>query len=146
MRTVQVAMRFPGTVHQAESCWYDADRWPEWVDGLERIVAVSPEWPEVGGTVHWESGPAGRGSVHERVLVHEPLVGQQLEVRDDSIQGRQSVVFAPADEGVEVTLTLEYRITRRSVFMPVIDFLFVGRAMAASLSTTLARFGAELAK
>ena len=139
-------MRFPGTVHQAESCWYDAARWPEWVDGLERIVAVSAEWPDVGATVHWESGPAGRGSVHERVLAHEPLVGQQLEVRDDSIQGRQSVVFAPADEGVEVALTLEYRITRRSVFMPVIDFLFVGRAMAASLSTTLARFGAELAK
>jgi hypothetical protein len=139
-------MRFPGTVSAAESCWYDAARWPEWVDGLERIVAVSADWPEVGATVNWESGPAGRGSVHERVIAHEPLIGQQLEVQDDSIQGRQSVAFAPAEEGVEVTLTLEYRITRRSVFMPVIDFLFVGRAMAASLSTTLARFGTELAK
>jgi hypothetical protein len=139
-------MRCPGTVSAAESCWYDAARWPEWVDGLERIVAVSADWPEVGATVHWESGPAGRGSVHERVIAHEPLIGQQLEVQDDSIQGRQSVAFDPVEEGVEVTLTLEYRITRRSVFMPVIDFLFVGRAMAASLSTTLARFGTELAK
>jgi len=146
MRTVRVAMQFPGTVPAAESCWYDAARWPEWVDGLERIVAVSAGWPEVGATVDWESGPAGRGSVHERVIAHEPLIGQQLEVQDDSIQGRQSVAFAAAEGGVEVTLTLEYRITRRSVFMPVIDFLFVGRAMAASLSTTLARFGAELAK
>jgi hypothetical protein len=145
MRTVRVAMSFPATVHEAESCWYDAARWPDWVDGLDRIVALSADWPRVGAGVDWESGPAGRGSVHERVIAHEPLVGQQLEVRDDSIQGRQSVAFTPVDGGVEVALTLEYRITRRSVFMPVIDFLFVGRAMAASMGTTLARFGAELA-
>ncbi len=145
MRTVRVAMMFPATVHEAESCWYDVARWPEWVDGLERIVALSGDWPEVGATVSWASGPAGRGSVMERVVAYEPLAGQQLEVQDDSIRGRQSVTFAPAEEGVEVTLALEYRITKRSVFMPVIDFLFVGRAMTASLSTTLARFGGELA-
>jgi hypothetical protein len=139
-------MRFPATVHAAESCWLDAARWPEWVDGLERIVEVSADWPQLGAIVNWESGPAGRGSVRERVIAYEPLISQQLEVQDDSIQGRQSVAFAQTDGGVEVTLTLEYRITRRSVFMPVIDFLFVGRAMAASLITTLARFGAELAK
>jgi hypothetical protein len=146
MRTVRVAMQFPAAVHEAESCWYDAARWPDWVDGLDRIVALSADWPRVGATVAWESGPAGRGSVLERVVAYEPLVGQLLEVQDDSIRGRQSVAFASADGGVEVALTLEYRITRRSLFMPVIDFLFVGRAMAASLSTTLARFGAELAK
>ncbi len=115
------------------------------MDGLERIVSLSADWPRTGAAVAWESGPAGRGPVRERVIAYEPLRGQQLEVQDDSIRGRQSVAFAPADGGVEVALTLEYRITRRSVFMPVIDFLFVGRAMAASMSTTLDRFGAELA-
>jgi hypothetical protein len=46
--------------------------------------------------------------------------------------------------GVEVTLRLEYRLTRRSPVTPVIDALFIRRAMSLSLSRSLARFGARL--
>jgi hypothetical protein len=145
MRTVRAAMQFPATVHQAEACWYDTSRWSDWVQGLDRVVAVSGDWPHTGATVHWESSPAGRGSVRECVTAHEPLGWQQLEVQDDSIKGRQTVSFTAVGAGVEVALTLEYQISKRSLLTPVLDFLFVGRAMAASLSTTLARFGAELA-
>jgi hypothetical protein len=145
MRTVSVVLPFPGTVHEAETCWYDTRRWPAWVDGLDRIVDVAGNWPRAGASVTWESGPAGRGRVVERVVSHEPLAGQTLDVQDDSIKGRQSVAFTPVDEEVEVALSLEYEIKNRSIFTPLIDMLFIRRAMATSLRTTLARFGAELA-
>jgi hypothetical protein len=65
-------------------------------------------------------------------------------VQDDSIEGRQSVAFAPAGEAVEIALTLEYEIKQRSVLTPVVDLLFIRRAFRASLDATLRRFGLEL--
>jgi Polyketide cyclase / dehydrase and lipid transport len=145
MRKVSVAQVFPATVHQAERCWYDTARWPAWVDGLERVQGTTGDWPKVGSTVTWRSGPAGRGTVRERVSAHEPLAGQTVEVTDDSIFGHQNVAFAPADDGVEVVLSLEYTISRRTPFTPLVDLLFIRRAMEASLGRTLHGFGARLA-
>jgi hypothetical protein len=145
MRTVSVAQTFPGSVHEAEMCWYDTDGWPAWVNGFDQVERVTGNWPGNGSTVTWRSGPAGRGRVTERVIAHEALAGQTVEVQDDSITGRQSVEFTPAQEGVQVRLTLQYRITRRTPFTPLVDLLFIRRAMETSLRTTLAAFGAELA-
>ncbi len=144
MRRVSVAQRFAGTVHEAESCWYDTSAWQLWIDGLDRVVSVDSTWPEVGARVQWVSGPAGRGEVTERVTHYEALVGQTVEVLDDSITGRQTVAFTPVDDEVEVEFTLEYEIRKRSVFTPVIDFLFIRRPMETSLRTTLGAFGVEL--
>jgi hypothetical protein len=115
-----------------------------WVEGLECLVAVEGDWPHVGSRVRWRSAPAGRGSVSETVIAHESLYGQTVEVEDDSIRGRQSVVFTPADVGVEVTLTLEYQIKQRSFVTPLIDLVFIRKAMAASLRSMLQRFGVAL--
>jgi Polyketide cyclase / dehydrase and lipid transport len=148
MARVGVALSFPGTVHEAETCWYDHVRWPRWVDGLERVLDVTAGWPAAGGRIVWQSGPAGRGRVSETVTAHTPLGGQSVDVDDDSITGRQTVAFAPtrsADDMVEVALSLEYEIKRRSIFMPVVDRLFIRRAMEGSLRATLTRFGVELA-
>jgi uncharacterized membrane protein len=144
MRTVSVALAFPGSVHEAETCWYDVERWPAWVDGLTQVVEVAGEWPGAGATVVWESGPAGRGRVIEKVTAHQPLAGQTLEVEDDSIRGRQTVAFTPADESVEVAVSLEYEVKRRSIFTPLVDALFIRNAMERSLRATLTRFGVEL--
>ena len=144
MATVRVAQSFDASVHEAETCWYDTSRWPSWVEGLEQVVAVDGDWPAVGSRVRWRSGPAGRGSVTETVVAHTPLAGQTVTVDDDSIRGRQSVSFTPVDAGVEVALALEYAIKRRSFITPLVDLLFIRRAMAASLRATLMRFGAEL--
>jgi Polyketide cyclase / dehydrase and lipid transport len=145
MSTVSASARYDQfTVTAAERCWYDTSRWREWVDGLERVVAVEGDWPAPGAAVTWESVPAGRGHVVERVTVYEDQTGQVLEVRDDSLTGRQSVSFAAAGEGVQIVLALEYRITKRSLITPVVDVLFVRRAMTASLERTLARFGAAV--
>jgi hypothetical protein len=145
MGSASVTLTFPGTVHEAESCWYDIARWPAWVDGLSRVLEVLGDWPGAGSSVHWESGPSGRGRVRERVTDYEPLVGQTVQVEDDSIRGRQQVAFTPADGSVEIELSLVYEIKRRSPLTPLVDFLFIRRAMAISLRKTLARFGSELA-
>ena|SRR5947209_18252935 len=146
MRAVRVSETFPGSVHEAERCWYDTARWRFWVDGLERVVDRADSWPTVGSAVRWESGPAGRGRVVERVVAYEPLDGQTVEVEDDSMRGRQSVSFVPVPDGVEVALRLEYEIKNRTVFTGLIDRLFIRSAIERSLRGTLSRFGAELAE
>jgi hypothetical protein len=45
---------------------------------------------------------------------------------------------------VRVELSLAYAIRRRSAVTPVIDMLFIRRAMTVSLEQTLTRFGASL--
>jgi uncharacterized membrane protein len=145
MRTVSAEQTLPGTVHEAQTCWYDTGRWPSWVDQLARVNEVTGDWPAIGASVVWESGPAGRGTVVERVIAYEPLTGQTNEVEDDSIRGRQSVTFTPVQDSVQVSLTLEYEVRKRSVFTPLVDVLFIRGAQERSLQATLARFAAELA-
>ena len=146
MRKVSAARTFPVAAQDAERRWYDTGAWPSWVDGVRHVRSRSPGWPEVGSRVVWQSGPAGRGEVTERVTAYEPGQGQTVEVDDDSIEGEQSVVFHTTENGVEVELTLSYRLKRRSLLTPLVDVLFIRRAMGSSLSTTLMRFGAELAR
>jgi hypothetical protein len=143
MRVVLARQTVAGTVQEVERRWYDTTRWPTWVDGLERVVEVAGEWPAAGAAVTWDSGPAGRGRVIERVVAHEPLAGQTLEVRDSSLRGRQSVAFVAVTDCVEITLTLAYELERRRPLTPLVDALFIKRAMTTSLTTTLGRFGAE---
>jgi hypothetical protein len=145
MRVVRVTQAFPGSVHEAETVWYDTARWAAWVEGLAEVVDVEGAWPEAGSSVRWRSGPAGRGTVLERVVSHEPLAGQTLAVEDDSIRGHQEVAFTPLDENVQVLLSLQYELKKRSIVTPLVDALFIRRAMASSLRMTLGRFGAELA-
>jgi hypothetical protein len=143
MATVEASIRVPATVHAAETAWYDTAKWDRWVEGLETVIEVSGEWPGAGASVVWQSGPAGRGRVTERVVEFERLSGQRVEVEDDSIRARQSVAFIPQDDGVQVVLVLAYKLKRRSLVMPLVDVLFIRNAMRSSLRATLSRFAAE---
>ena len=82
----------------------------------------------------------------ERIVSYEPLRGVALDVEDGSISARQTVSFIPAQDGVQVELELDYRLRRRSLISPLVDVLFIKRAMAASLAATVNRFGAEPAR
>lgn len=144
MPRVSATIEIPASVHEAETAWYDTDRWPRWVDQLARVVEVQGDWPRVGSGVVWESGPAGRGRVTERVVEHEPLQGLTVEVQDASITGSQRVTFEPVPGGVQVGLALDYRLGRRSPLSALVDLLFIRRLMAASLAKTLSGFEAVL--
>ena len=51
--------------------------------------------------------------------------------------------FTPRPDGVDVTLSLEYELKERNPLTPLIDLLFIRRAIAASLRRTLERFARE---
>jgi hypothetical protein len=142
MPSVDAVVTVPGTVAAVERAWYDTGRWRGWVDGFEELVGVTGSWPGVGAVVRWRSFPAGRGSVTETVREYESGAGQVVAVTDDTIEAQQTVTFAPDPDGVEVLLTLNYRITQRSIATPVFERLFVSRAMRASVQETLDRFAA----
>jgi hypothetical protein len=144
MSAVSASIALPASVDDAEALWYDTGTWSGWVEGLEEVLAIQGAWPAVGSGVTWVSGPAGRGHVTERVLAYEPQRGQTNEVADDSITGVQTVVFTPQEDGVEITLALEYRIKKRGILTPVVDLLFVRNAVRTSLRSTLTRYAAEL--
>jgi len=146
MRRVTAEGSFAASVPEAEARWYDTERWPAWIDGLSHVTGLEGDWPLAGAKVTWVSNPAGRGRVVEVVVSYERGEGQTVEVEDDSIRGRQSVAFHELDAGVMVALALEYELARRSIVTPLVDAMFIRRAMTASLRATLSRFGAELAR
>ena len=144
MRVAQALRVFRGSIHEAEAVWYETARWPAWVPGLDRVEQVGAGWPRVGAEVHWQSVPAGRGQVTERVVEYEPLSGHTVEVEDDAIRGRQTVTFSPENGKVAVALSLSYELKQRSLLMPLVDVVFIRRSMTRALEQTLARFGVEL--
>jgi hypothetical protein len=141
MPRVSASAVVPGGVVEVEELWYDRHRWAAWVDGFGHVAKLEGEWPDVGARLLWDSRPQGRGRVAERVTAYEPRGGQTLEVEDERLHGTQTVAFEPAGDGqVRVSLTLEYRLKQRN---PVVDILFVRRALRDSLRRTVTRFGNE---
>src|SRR5438270_1315246 len=103
-----IACRAP--LPAAEALWYDTTRWPAFIDGCDRVVAVDGPWPDVGAEVRWESTPAGRGTVLERVVSFEAGAGQAVSVVDTRLSGTQRVDFEGlAAGGTGVALELDYR-------------------------------------
>jgi hypothetical protein len=140
MSQVSARLEIQGSVHEAETAWYDTSRWADWVDQLAQVVEVQGDWPRVGSWVVWQSGPAGRGRVTERVVEHLPLQGSTAEVEDASITGTQQVTFDPVPEGVAVGLSLSYKLKRRSPVSALVDLVFIRRLMGDSLAKTLSQF------
>jgi hypothetical protein len=143
MGRAKASITVPGRAADAEALWYDPHRWQAWVDGFGHVVSLDPGWPGRGAELVWESPPGGRGRVCERVVHYEMRTGQTLEVEDATMTGRQTVRFEPGPDSVEITLSLEYRIKDRSALTPVVDLLFVRRAMTDALRRTVTRFANE---
>jgi hypothetical protein len=133
----------PGRVVEAEELWYDPHRWAAWIDGFGHVAKLEGDWPQEGARLLWDSRPNGRGRVDERVTRYEPRAGQTLEIEDHRLTGTQTIAFQPADDQVRLILTLEYRLKQRTPITPVLDILFIRRAVRDSLQRTLDRFGHE---
>jgi hypothetical protein len=144
MRRTRVALDLPGSVGEAEALWYDVERWPAFVDGFAHVVSRDGAWPAAGATLVWDSLPHGRGRVVERVVEHVAGQGQTAEIEDPRLRGTQTVAFEALDDGVGVSLALEYALQQGGPLKAVIDALFIRRAIRDSLRRTLVRFGSEL--
>jgi hypothetical protein len=143
MGRAKASITVPGRAADAEALWYDPHRWQAWVDGFGHVVSLDEGWPARGAQLVWQSPPGGRGRVTERVVAYEMRIGQTVEVDDPTLTGRQTVKFEPSSDEVLVTLSLEYRIKDRTPLTPVVDLLFVRRAMTDALRRTVTRFSNE---
>jgi hypothetical protein len=141
--TVRATTTVPGRVVEAEELWYDPHRWAAWIDGFGHVAKLEGDWPREGARLLWDSRPDGRGRVSETVVSYEARAGQTLAVEDRRLAGTQRIAFEPAGDEVRLSLTLEYRLKERSLITPIIDVVFIRRALQASLQRTLARFGHE---
>jgi hypothetical protein len=129
----------------AQDLWTDTSRWATFVDGFGHIVERGADWPEPGSKVVWQSGPAGRGRVTERVSERAADVFATA-IFEDQLAGAQTLFFEPAEGGTVVTLELRYELQRRNPLRALADALFIRRALADALARTLRRFATEAAE
>ena len=122
--------------------YFEPRGWPAWVDGFASVVSAE-DYPEEGGELVWRSNPAGRGTVRERVVEHQPRRTHRIEFSDPESSGTLASAFAVEGEGTRVTLTLEYRLARGGPLAAVTERIFVRGQVRGSLRRTLLRFAHE---
>jgi len=145
MRTARAEGEVSLAPEAALRLWTDLSRWPTFVEGFARVVEVDPGWPGEGSRVIWESVPAGRGRVTEKVV--EGGAGEFATlVFEDRLSGRQTLRAIESEGGARVELALEYTLTSYGPLGPLADAIFIRRALRDSLRRTLARYEVEAAE
>jgi hypothetical protein len=130
------------TPPEAMELWRSVDRWSTFVEGFARPLQVAEEWPEKGARVVWESNPDGRGRVTETVTENAPE-RFSTQVFEDALMGTQTFRAAPASDGAEVELSLEYELVKYGPLRGLADAIFIRRALRDALRRTLFRFEIE---
>lgn len=97
-------------------------------------------YPRKGGTLRWRSVSAGRGTVDERVLEHEPRRRHRISFRDPESEGELVTEMAIEGDGTRIGLATEYALARGGPFAGVTDRLFVRSQVRGSLERSLLRF------
>ena len=141
---------------KAVALWTNVGRWPTFIEGFARTLELDDGWPEGGSKLVWESTPAGRGRVTERVLEYMPPGGAQparlsTQVFEERLTGTQTVSFESAEGGTRVQMALEYELqpnaaSRQGLLGKLNDLFFIRNAQSSSLERTLRRFATEAAE
>jgi hypothetical protein len=131
------------TPEAALRLWTDTDRWATFVEGFARTLERSPEWPGAGSRVVWESTPAGRGRVTEKVMEGEGPDRFVTAVFEERLNGTQTFRVVESEAGSRAELSLDYQLTRYGPLSGVADAIFIRRAIRESLRRTLVRFAVE---
>jgi Polyketide cyclase / dehydrase and lipid transport len=142
VRSASAVSTVPLPPDEAMRLWTNVERWPSFVEGFARRLELSPEWPEQGARVVWESNPDGRGRVTETVTASEAS-RFSTQVFEDALMGTQTLRVAPASDGTEVALSLEYELVKYGPLSGLADAIFIRRALRDALRRTLFRFGIE---
>ncbi len=142
MAQVEATMPVPVPAAEVWELYFDQERWPTWVDGFGGVDS-SEGYPGLGGTLRWHSNPAGRGTVEEKVIVHEPRQLHRVEFRDQYSEGQLAVRFAIRGNSTSVTQTYTYKLTQGGLLTPVTDVLFIRPQLRRSLVRSLERLRRE---
>ena len=143
MRTASAEAEVALAPEAALRLWTDASRMPTFVEGLARVVAVDPEWPAQDARLIWESIPAGRGRVTEKVAGDGGPDRISTMVFEDRLAGRQTFRVIESEGGARVELSLEYTLTKYGPLGALADAIFIRRALRDMLRRTLERFAVE---
>jgi Polyketide cyclase / dehydrase and lipid transport len=131
------------TPEAALRLWSDPDRWATFVEGFARVLERDPDWPGGGAKLVWESTPAGRGRVTEKVVEAEGADRFVTQVFEDRLQGRQTFRVVESEGGSRAELALEYELTKYGALGAIADAIFIRRAIRDSLRRTLRRLAVE---
>jgi uncharacterized protein YndB with AHSA1/START domain len=139
MATVEAAVEIAAAPTDVWELYFDADRWPSWVDGFAAAVSADG-YPETGGELVWRSSAAGRGEVRERVLDHEPRSLHRIAWEDPESRGTLETRFEivpGADRVTRVTQRLGYELRGGGPLARLTDLLFIRTQMRRSLERSL---------
>ena len=143
MSKVEATIEIGAPLAEVWDLYFERRRWPAWVDGFASVVSESG-YPEEGGTLTWRSTPAGRGTVTERVNVHDLRSLHRVDFEDPAAKGRLEVAFemqpaASAESGrkTKVTQRLDYTVTSGGPLRAITDFLFIRSQQRRSLERSL---------
>jgi uncharacterized protein YndB with AHSA1/START domain len=142
MSRVSASLAVQASLAEVWDYYFDPEGWPAWVDGFGRVES-SDGYPELGGSLRWASGPAGRGTVTERVLEHEPRRLHRVAFEDPETEGELKVSFAIEGDGTLVSQELDYRLRRGAPLSKLTDVLFIRSQMRGSLARSLGHLKLE---
>jgi uncharacterized membrane protein len=143
---VEESVVVEASLAEAWEMYFDPETWPSWVDGFARVQSAR-DYPERGGELRWESTPAGRGLVTERVLEHEPRRRHLVEFADPESEGELETTFEiVGEQATKVEQTMTYRLSKRGPLRGITDVLFIRPQFRRSLSRSLERFRIEAAE
>ncbi len=137
MGKVAEELLVPASLAEVWDLYFQPATWPAWVDQFKRVETLESGYPEAGGRLVWHSGPAGRGTVTETVLEHEPRSLHRIRYRDDSSEGELLTTFAIEGYGTRVKLDLVYGLLQPGPLGPITDRLFIRSQMRGSLARSL---------
>lgn len=142
MATLAESLLVEASLAETWDFYFEPRGWPAWVDGFQAIES-SEGFPVQGGTLVWRSIPAGRGTVRERVVEHDPRRRHRIEFSDPESSGGLLTEFAIEGEATRVTQTLDYRLPRSGPLAWLTERLFVRGQVRGSLQRSLLRFKHE---
>ena len=123
--------------------YFEPATWPAWVDGFGSVES-SDGYPDRGGTLRWRSTPAGRGTVSERVLEHEPQRLHRVEFSDPESEGELVTAFEPdGGDATRVSQKVAYRLRDAGVLTRLTDPIFIRPQVARSVRRSLERLRTE---
>ena len=131
------AVRVEASLAETWALYFQPDAWPAWVDGFVRVEYESG-YPEEGGELRWQSTPAGRGRVTEKVVEHEPRRVHRVEFADPESSGELKTTFEIVGEGAtDVTQEMTYRLADGGPVRALTDALFIRPQVIRVMTSTL---------
>jgi uncharacterized membrane protein len=142
MATLSESLIVDASLAEVWRFYFEPRGWPAWVDGFASVES-SRGYPRRGGELVWRSIPAGRGTVRERVVEHQPRRRHRIEFADPESSGELLTRFGIEGEGTRVTQTLTYVISSAGPLAWLTERLFVRGQVRGSLQRSLLRFKHE---